>query len=90
MAIEDGRYLCCPMCQGKGQLQRSELIEQLSGPERDRKFRALLDKLAQQAKEAEAAPVGAASGKGDTPGAFEQEVHSWPPKRILWRRSPKE
>lgn len=90
MAIEDGRYLCCPMCQGKGQLHRSELIEQLSGPERDRKIRALLDKLSQEAEDTGQAPVGAASRNGDSAGAFEQEVHSWPPKRILWRRSPKE
>lgn len=90
MAIEDGRYLCCPMCQGKGQIHRSELIEQLSDPERDRKLQALLEEITRQEEEAEKVPVEAASRNEDAPGAFEREVHSWPPKRILWRRSPKE
>ncbi len=79
MATENGRYVCCPLCNGKGQMHRSELAERLNDPQRDQKFRTYLQKTE---GEHNAQPVGA--------GDFDREVHSWPPKRILWRRSPKE
>lgn len=85
MAIENGRYICCPVCSGKGQLHRSELIEQLSDPERDQKIKTYLERITQeQEKEGEAAAAA------DEPGAYERELHTWPPKRMLLRRSPKE
>ena len=82
MATENGRYVCCPTCNGKGQLHRSELIEQLNDPQRDAKIRAYLHQISEEEQQhAEAAQAAA---------DFDSEVHSWPPKRILWRRSPKE
>ncbi len=83
MAIDNGRFLCCPLCQGKGQMHRSELIEQLRDPETRERFRILLEQLErEEEKSLVPAPLDRES--------FEREVHSWPPKRILWRRSPKE
>jgi len=83
MATDNGRYVCCPTCNGKGQVHRSELIEQLSDPERDTKIQAYLQEF--QAEE----PQPAAEDRVPH-GDFDREVHSWPPKRILWRRSQKE
>ena len=78
MATENGRYVCCPLCNGKGQMHSSELAERLNDPQRDRKFHDYLRHF-----DADHAPQVAAQD-------FDSEVHSWPPKRILWRRSPKE
>lgn len=86
MAIDTGRYLCCPLCQGKGQMQRTGLIERLSDPQNSEQLNLLLGEL-KQAEQDERALVPTPD---DSRGAFEREVHSWPPRRILWRRSPKE
>ncbi len=83
MAIDDGRYLCCPLCQGKGQMHRPDLIERLSDPEIQAKFRTLLRQLREEEQKV---LVPAPEDHAE----FEREVHSWPPRRILWRRSPKE
>ncbi len=83
MAIDNGRYFCCPLCQGKGQMRRSELIERLSDPANQEKLRVFLQQL-QEEEEKDLVPVS------EDHDAFEREVHSWPPRRILWRRSPKE
>ena len=88
MAIEEGRYLCCPLCQGKGQMHRSELIERLSDPVQREQLAALLQELKQQ-EEDEKSLVPTPNDEEDR-DAFQREVYSWPPKRILWRRSPKE
>ncbi|HVP44741.1 MAG TPA: hypothetical protein VMS96_15025 [Terriglobales bacterium] len=88
MAIEEGRYLCCPLCQGKGQMHRSELIERLSDPTRREQLELLLQEL-KQPQENENSPVPTPNDAKDSE-AFQREVYSWPPKRILWRRSPKE
>lgn len=85
MANHDGRFLCCPLCQGKGQVERADLIERLSGPHNQEKLQALLEELKKQEHD----DLIAVSHDGDR-DAFEREVHSWPPRRILWRRSPKE
>ena len=84
MATDNGRYICCPLCNGKGQLHRSELSEILSDPQRDKKFQAYLRETHQYDDASQATEP--AAGSTD----FDREVHSWPPKRILWRRSPKE
>lgn len=85
MAIDHGRYLCCPLCQGKGQMHRSDLIQRLSDPHTADKLQALLEELKHQQEE-ERSLVTVPDDRED----FEREVHSWPPRRILWRRSPKE
>lgn len=86
MAIDQGHYLCCPLCQGKGQMHRSDLIERLSDPEQKEQLQALLQELKKQEEEEKLVPVP----NDEDDHAFEREVYTWPPKRILWRRSPKE
>ena len=88
MAIEEGRYLCCPLCQGKGQMHRSELIGRLSDPNRQEQLDLLLRELKRQ-EEDEKSLVPTPNDE-ESSDAFQREVYSWPPKRILWRRSPKE
>ena len=83
MATDDGHFLHCPLCQGKGEMQRSHLMERLNDPRIKQQLQILLEELKRQEHE-ELATV--ARGRDD----FEHEVHSWPPRRILWRRSPKE
>ena len=84
MAIEDGRYVCCPLCDGKGQLHRSELTERINHPELEQRLREYLKQIKKDEAET-LVSVGA-----PTQSAYEREMHSWPPKRMLWRRSPKE
>ena len=86
MAIDDGRFLCCPLCQGKGQMHRADLIERLTDPQNKERLETLLEKLKQEEKD----DLVAVSQPAGDRSAFEREVHSWPPRRILWRRSPKE
>ena len=84
MAIEDGRYVCCPLCEGKGQLHRSDLTQRINDP---KLVDTLHDYLQQIKKELEQSLVTIGGPKDS---AYEREMHSWPPKRMLWRRSPKE
>jgi len=87
MAIDEGRYLCCPLCQGKGQMHRSELIERLGDARKREQLQKLLEELKHEAEAEKLVPVPNDEEDHD---AFRREVYSWPPKRILWRRSPKE
>lgn len=87
MASDNGRFLYCPLCQGKGQMHRSDLIRRLSDPRIHEQLEHLLADLQHQEEEESAVAV---PGNGGNHEAFEREVHSWPPRRILWRRSPKE
>jgi len=72
---EDGHYVLCPLCEGKGRMHRSELAAKLA----DHEVEARLTVCRQQLVQAEA-------GAGD----FKREVLKGPVTRILWRRSPKE
>ncbi len=88
MAIDDGRYLCCPLCQGKGQMHRSDLIQRLSDPHNGEEFHLLVDQLKRQEEDEKS--LVPTPDDGEDRDAFQREVYSWPPRRILWRRSPKE
>jgi len=91
MAIEDGHYVCCPICQGKGQMHRSDLIERLRDPGFAQTLHTYLERIIREQEELEKSTLQAVAKKGEpVADEFEREVHSWPPKRILWRRSPKE
>jgi hypothetical protein len=73
----------CPLCEGSGELTRSEVAKKLTTPE----LRKRLDRrIAEILENVEAASVGA----GTQARNFEKEVHSWNPQLPIWRRSPKE
>ncbi len=84
----NGHYVQCPLCEGKGQMHRSELVTKLADDQLPRKLADCLEQLAAKSEPGETASSerAAASEQSD----FEHEVLSGPVTRILWRRSPKE
>lgn len=85
--------LRCPLCQGHGELRRTELDEWLADPELRGVIQRYLAKFyPAKARELsgpaqEPACVGAnANGQQD----FEKEVHRWNKELPIFRRSPKE
>lgn len=83
----NGHYVVCPLCEGRGQFHRSDLVQQLKDPGLPARIAGWLKKL-ERGGEAEAPACEETVECVD--GEFEREVHSWPAQRILWRRSPKE
>ena len=75
----------CPLCEGHGEVRRSQLIEFFSDPELKSKLDGYLAAVAppEQAPELVASAV---REKRD----FEKDVHSWNPQVPMWNRSPKE
>jgi len=78
--------ICCPLCQGRSNLSRSELIDLLTDRDLRGKIERYLAELTQMS--------GACSTKSGTQEArtrdFQKEVHSWNPQVPMWNRSPKE
>ena len=70
----------CPLCEGQGELSRSELAEQFANQE----LRRRLDARIAEILEDDVAAVGPKVRD------FQKEVHSWNPTLPIWRRSPKE
>jgi len=71
----------CPLCDGRGHILRSEIVERLTTPEQRARFEARIEKLLAESGLAEVQPVA---------HSFEKEVHQWNPQLPIWRRSPKE
>ena len=81
--------LVCPICQGHGQVHRSELSDLFTGDGlRTRISRCLAaDDSDCTKKEDELATAGVReTGSRD----FQKDVHNWNPQLPIWRRSPKE
>ena len=79
----NSHYVPCPLCEGKGHMQRSALAATLADHDFEARLTACRRHLANPDE----------SRQSDTPAApkgFEQEVLKGPVTRILWRRSPKE
>ena len=71
----------CPLCEGQGQLLKSEIVERFTNQE----LRKRLDtRIAEILQDNNLAAVGS---KGRD---FQKEVHTWNPTLPIWRRSPKE
>lgn len=89
---ENGHYLACPMCHGKGQMHRSDILEKLCDPELGRKIQTYLQEITADMPDREHVLEEAAAACGcEHTTAREREVLSWPAKKqFLWRRSPKE
>jgi hypothetical protein len=79
--MEQTEKMKCPLCEGRGELLRSEIVERFSNPE----LRKRLD-----ARIAEILETGEMAGVGPQVRNFEKDVHSWNPTLPMWQRSPKE
>jgi len=82
----NGQYVQCPLCEGKGQMHRSELAAKLADHDLQAKLAACHERLVKQYEGRQAEKTNAA----DSGSEFEREVLKGPVTRILWRRSPKE
>jgi hypothetical protein len=78
----------CPVCQGQGQVRRSELSDLFTGDGlRTRIIRCLAANDSAGDEEGELATAGVReAGSRD----FQKDVHNWNPQLPIWRRSPKE
>jgi hypothetical protein len=73
----------CPLCEGHGEVRRSQLIEFFSDPELKNKVESYLSVVVPPEPELVAATP---SPKRD----FQKDVHNWNPQVPMWNRSPKE
>jgi hypothetical protein len=77
--------LKCPLCEGQGEVRRSQLLEFFSDPELKAKIDAYVARVAPQNEAPEL--VGTIP---QAPRNFQKDVHSWNPQTPMWTRSPKE
>ena len=84
----NGHYVQCPLCEGKGQMHRSDLVTKLADHDLARKLADCLEQLAAKSEQGNTAKSKRAGSSEQSD--FEHEVLSGPVRRILWRRSPKE
>ena len=79
--VEQTEKVKCPLCEGRGEVLRSEIVEQFTNPE----LRKRMD-----TRIAEILETGQMAGVGPKVRNFEKEVHTWNPTLPMWQRSPKE
>jgi hypothetical protein len=78
--------LTCPLCAGRGEVRRAELLELAEKRQIAPKIDACLVKNADPDEPSEPPEVVLATGDRN----FQKDVHSWNPQLPMWRRSPKE
>jgi hypothetical protein len=79
MTLKDD-VLKCPLCEGHGELRRSELDERFASAGIGNHVESFL-----------AGSEAVAATPSESPAhTFAQDVHTWNPKLSMWRRSPKE
>ncbi len=71
----------CPLCEGQGELLRSEIADRFSNPELRKRLDARIAEILEDSTVAFAGPKAR---------DFQKEVHGWNPTLPMWRRSPKE
>lgn len=71
----------CPLCEGRGELLRSEIAERFTNQELRQRMEARIAEILEDSNIAFAAPKAR---------DFQKEVHTWNPTLPMWRRSPKE
>jgi len=88
----NGHYVQCPLCEGKGQMHRSDLEAKLSDSELVSKLAAHVGPQAEASEAGGRAgeKVGTAAAGRSGPTDREREVLNGPWNKLLWRRSPKE
>jgi hypothetical protein len=74
--------LKCPLCEGRGEVRRSQLIKFFSDPDLKSKVKSYLSMVMPPKPEM----VTAASPQRE----FQKDVHNWNPQVPMWTRSPKE
>ena len=80
--MADSDTVRCPLCEGQGELLRSEIAERFTTPNLKRRLDARLAEILET--------VGAIAHAVPTTRNFEKEVHAWNPQLPMWRRSSKE
>ena len=83
---ENHDLLKCPLCEGHGEVLRSNLISTLTDVELQSKIDAYLATVIRPSdrRDLTTTPVGNEARN------FQTEVHSWNPQLPMWRRSAKE
>ena len=71
----------CPLCEGQGELLRSEIAERFANQELRKRLDARIAEILEDSTMALAAL---------RVRDFQKEVHTWNPTLPMWRRSPKE
>lgn len=71
----------CPLCEGQGELLRSEIAERFANQELRKRLDARIAEILEDSTMALAA---------FKVRDFQKEVHTWNPTLPMWRRSPKE
>jgi hypothetical protein len=79
--MAEASKLKCPLCEGRGELLRSEIAEKFTNQELRQRLDARIAEILEESPMALAAP---------TARDFQKEVHTWNPALPMWRRSPKE
>lgn len=79
--VEQTEKVKCPLCEGQGELLRSEMVERFTNPELRKRVDARVAEILENVELA---------GVGRRVRNFEKEVHEWNPQMPIWRRSPKE
>ena len=81
-------FLKCPLCQGRGEIRRAEMIERLTDPDLKPRIDSYLAGITKTGDEPNEFTTAGANARKTRD--FQKEVHSWNPQLPIWRRSPKE
>jgi len=75
----------CPLCEGHGEVRRSQLTEFFSDPELKSKVDGYLAIVTAPAEKPELVAAAVRESRD-----FQKDVHNWNPQVPMWNRSPKE
>ena len=73
----------CPLCEGRGELEKQALFDRLQEKDFGRKVRSFLTNVVEAERTSEVSQNGSEAD-------FKHEVNTWNLTHFLWRRSPKE
>ena len=79
--VEQTDKLQCPLCEGRGEVSRADIVERFTTPELRQRLNARI---------AEIFEASELAGVGPKVRNFEKDVHTWNPTLPMWQRSPKE
>jgi hypothetical protein len=79
--VEQIGKLKCPLCEGRGEVLRAEIVERFTNPELRKRLNSRI---------AEIFELNELVGVESRGRSFDKDVHSWNPTLPMWLRSPKE